>query len=278
MTKHVAFSEFVTSYLETPWGKIVPRDYSIQIGIAVLCLITLYLLLRLIWGERRIYTLLFFAAVISAMILSFRFLIFEPVEIIHFPQYAIIAFLLAAALDKEREGYLIGTLLIMVTLMGIVDEMNQYFYLTRQYTKYLDWNDFFLNEVGASLGLMFYYGFRNFKNNDEKVANAIRGVNVKLLLISTLIPVLFYLIGILNFAPDKELDSGFVSSNGWVNIYLERGVGYYGSWKPGDRGWLVHTLNPLTGTVLMMAYGIMFTRFTSGFKNSWPFYKRYENK
>jgi hypothetical protein len=259
-------SDFVTSYFKTPWGVIVPRDYSIQFGMGTLSLMAVYFIIRLIWGGRKIHTMVCFTSVIAVMVLSFRILIFEPVEIIHFPQYAIVAFLLAAALEKNNEGYLISTILIMVTLMGIVDEINQYFYLTRQYTKYLDWNDFFLNEVGASLGLTFYYGFRIFEKDDVSVIKAVRNANVKLILFSILLPLFLYFIGIIKLAPAVEADSGFVFSKDGINIYLQRIAGFYESWKPGDRGWMVYTLSPLNGTLLMLAYGYLFTRFTSGFK------------
>lgn len=82
--------------------------------------------------------------------LSDRLFLFKPIEYIHYPQYAIIAILLTLCLDPQREKFLVGRILFWTTILGIVDEMNQYFFLCSSYGDYLDFNDFFSELAGGS--------------------------------------------------------------------------------------------------------------------------------
>jgi len=261
MTEHLAFSDFVTSYQNTPWGKIVPRDYSLHAGLFFLFALMVYLIFNLFTGKRRSATLLYFLISLLAMVAAYRILIFEPVEIIHYLQYAILAFLLAYAMDKMMDRYLFGAILFVVTLLGVIDEINQYFYMTREYSKYLDWNDFLLNEIGASLGLLFFYGFRNMKPKIWSRREFVNSRKFKSILIFLTVLSLLFLIGIVELSPEIESESALVWNQNGLKVYLERSPGLYGIWKIGDRGWLVHILTPLNGSFLMILYGLIISTF-----------------
>jgi len=78
--------------------------------------------------------------------------LFHPNEYIHYPQYAILAVLLALCIDPHRISVPWMRILFWTSLLGFFDEMNQYFYLCKSYGDYLDFNDALMNLLGAQAG------------------------------------------------------------------------------------------------------------------------------
>jgi VanZ family protein len=76
-------------------------------------------------------------------------LISTNVERVHYPQYALLALLLRWAWRDDL------FVLVCCTLGGVLDELLQYV-LMPHYTRYLDFNDFVLNLLGAALGLLLF--------------------------------------------------------------------------------------------------------------------------
>jgi hypothetical protein len=78
-----------------------------------------------------------------------HFLLVANIELVHVPQYALLAAVLVCG------GIRPGEALIAATLAGVVDEAYQCFvlYVGRPDT-YLDFNDMFLNAVGAAWGVL----------------------------------------------------------------------------------------------------------------------------
>ena len=87
-----------------------------------------------------------------------RFLFYSLPEYIHYPQYALLAWLLAWAMDPQRTRQLVGRVLFWTTLLGMGDELLQYLWITTSYSEYLDFNDFVTNLLGAVAGVLLYYG------------------------------------------------------------------------------------------------------------------------
>ena len=119
-----------------------------------------------IWQTRRAWrgcnhgaTLAAWAAWLAAVIAADRFLIYSFPEYLHYPQYALLAFLIARFHEPDRTAFAIGPVLLAVTVLGIADESLQYTWITISYSKYLDFNDFLLNLLGGAAGLLLYYGF-----------------------------------------------------------------------------------------------------------------------
>ena len=54
---------------------------------------------------------------------------------------------------------LVGKVLFWATLLGMVDEVQQYVWIASSYGEYLDFNDFVSNVLGAAAGVLIYYGF-----------------------------------------------------------------------------------------------------------------------
>lgn len=76
-------------------------------------------------------------------------LICTNVERVHYPQYALLGFLIRCLVDSDVLALLAGN------LIGMVDETLQYT-LNPHYTKYLDFNDMILNMIGVILGIALW--------------------------------------------------------------------------------------------------------------------------
>lgn len=90
-------------------------------------------------------------ALLLCVAVSYRFLVVAPIEYVHYPQYALIAYLLARAGLPMEGAFLIATAL------GAIDEAHQLAFLPRGTPDYFDWNDVFLNATGAAYGLVILY-------------------------------------------------------------------------------------------------------------------------
>jgi VanZ family protein len=98
-------------------------------------------------------------AIILISVLLYHYLP-NPYEFTHFPEYAILSFLMKKALDEKRGGgrnrnsYVKSGVLTGVIGMG--DEIYQHFLPGRFFT----WYDVGLNFVGGILGLIVYWGLK----------------------------------------------------------------------------------------------------------------------
>ncbi len=80
--------------------------------------------------------------------LSQALIVVNGIEAIHYPQYALLAWLLVrSAIGLERSW-------LTATALGAADEIWQWQTLSRAVPGYLDWNDVVLNAVGAALGVL----------------------------------------------------------------------------------------------------------------------------
>ncbi len=96
------------------------------------------------------------AAVIGGITLAgaiacFNTLFVMNVEMIHFPQYAIMAGLLYPLTRR------FGETVVLATMLGVTDEGYQYLVLHRHWSTYFDINDVTLNLLGAGFGVVLIY-------------------------------------------------------------------------------------------------------------------------
>lgn len=99
-----------------------------------------------------------------AVALVDRHLTYSANEYAHLPQYGLLAWMLARALDPGRTRWPVGRVLFWTTLMGAADELLQYLWITRSYSDYLDFNDILVNLLAGVAGVMVYYGSRSRTN------------------------------------------------------------------------------------------------------------------
>lgn len=268
-TQHLTVTNILINNIKTPWGKFIPRDYTMQTGNVLSVLIILFIIYRGITGTRRLITSAYWLFFIVLLPFTFRFLIISPIEVIHFPQYAILSFLLVLTVDPEKNKMPFASILFWVTLLGIMDETNQYFYFTRNYTQYYDFNDFFLNEVGASLGLLLYYGFGKFERTEIKLADITNSISFKTFAAIAIIFIGLMTAGILHISPDSKINTAFLSNK----IYLEGAPGIFGSWQERDLGGYCYTFNPLQGTLVLLVYGFIISLYRYKI-NSFKFFRK----
>jgi hypothetical protein len=80
--------------------------------------------------------------------ISHALLVVNGIEAIHYPQYALMTWLLV------RSGIGLEHSWLTATALGAIDEIWQWQTLPRVVPGYLDWNDILLNAVGAALGVL----------------------------------------------------------------------------------------------------------------------------
>jgi hypothetical protein len=107
------------------------------------------LLVRIIKGQHRFLKIVYWVITVLLVVLSYKMLIVFNVEIIHFPQYAVLALPVFALLGH------FGQTVFWVTLLGTIDEAYQYFVLHPETS--VDFNDIVLNLIGAGIGVLSIY-------------------------------------------------------------------------------------------------------------------------
>ena len=85
-----------------------------------------------------------------------RWLTFTVNEYAHYPQYALLAWLWARALDADRTRWPVVRVVGVTVLLGALDETLQYLWTTRSYSNYLDFNDWLVNGLAAWAGVMLF--------------------------------------------------------------------------------------------------------------------------
>lgn len=105
-----------------------------------------------VWSLRRHphpgTVVVYVAITVLLAIASFRTLLVMNIEVIHFPQYAI----LVCLLFPLRFRY--GETVVWATLGALIDEGYQYFYLYADRRIHFDFNDIILNTIGAGFGVV----------------------------------------------------------------------------------------------------------------------------
>jgi hypothetical protein len=82
-----------------------------------------------------------------------RVLLVAAVENIHYPQYALLTWLIA------RAGAPFESAFLLAAMLGAADEGYQYLALPRGTPQYFDWNDVVLNTMGAAFGIVALMAF-----------------------------------------------------------------------------------------------------------------------
>lgn len=264
---HIVVTEFLTDYWYTPWGRILPKEYTLQIAGFFYLLLLIFIIYRFVRGTRRKATVLYWVFIFIAMILTYQILITTPIELIHYPQYALLSIFISYSLDPKKDKFLVIRVLIIATILGILDEAYQYLYLTMNSSDYLDFNDFFLNEVGVSLGLMIYYGFAAIpavKDNVKKMTVSVKKIILSFSILTILV-MLFY--GRIYFRTQEVVDpGGFTVKDGKIAFVMERKPNKFGHWVEKDKGiGNFYILDPFLGTLILILYGMLFGTFDNRF-------------
>lgn len=199
-----------------------------------------------------------------AVVLVDRYLTFSANEYAHYPQYALLAWLLARMFDPYRQIGAVGRVLFWATLLGAVDEFLQYVWITRSYSNYLDFNDFLVNLLAAAAGVMLYYGLSPRQQLNPRRARlewAVAG----LIAVSVAVGVASNKV-VVTPAQTPSTSAVIQYANGSPQFWLQQGPTHYGGHFPGKRHPTFFVLPPWAGLLLM---GLVFAVFST-FPNCSP--------
>lgn len=194
-----------------------------------------------------------------------RFLTYSVYEYAHYPQYALMAWLVARALDPDRRRGCTGQVLLWTTLLGMLDELMQYLWITPSYGNYLDFNDFLVNMLAAAAGVMLYYG------DSDSVARLARPRPIPWARVTAAGGIVLacgaalFASGLLVLAPPEGVT---VPPGGWLalpdgrsSLYLQRGSAWYHSWQVGPYRGTYFVLPPWAAICLMLGVAGLFHAF-----------------
>jgi VanZ family protein len=209
-----------------------------------------FVLIRIVKGEQRFLKTIYWMFTAFLVVISYQTLIVFNVEVIHFPQYAILTLPVFALLRH------FGGTVFWITLSGAFDEAFQYFVLHPETS--FDFNDIVLNLIGAGIGVVFIYTLLAPKPESFSFhENSYRRWN-KYLIFAITSWILFsgislYAAGILRFYPEADAPNALIVLRGqppptqfWTILALG---------KP------YHELHPIEGiffsAVLIAFYSLM---------------------
>ncbi len=177
---------------------ITRAQYNLYVLIAASVLLLIYAWYFHIAGRDKHYrgalwAYMIYNIALAVIIINILFVI--NIEIVHFPQYALMAVLLFPLLSNYQAT------LIWTTLAGALDEAYQYFVLAPDDTFYYDFNDVVTNLVGASFGLLIIWaagirGNRPFRSHSKFILMATFTLIVLL--------VILYRTKVLSIYPSKD--------------------------------------------------------------------------
>jgi len=242
---HLKFSLFLVNPLQTPWGEITLKSYSNPVlfgGLTLLLIALVYLY------KKNTHNKIFFISWLLLFAFIFvinQYFLATPIENIHFFQYAIIAYFLLIAFKQLKVNYLLSKSLFIVTVLGVIDEFMQYFYITRSYSNYLDFNDFWLNMLGAIAGLLLFLTQYSITKDKFQARLLISSKELWFLFISIV------------------TSSTLIWFN---NISIERKANSYSQWNPDFFSSTFYVLSPTEGFIVLFFTPIIFMPFFVSFK------------
>ncbi len=258
---HLEFSNWIIISYDTPFGPFIPRDHTTSIAIVTCLLLAGLLASQWLHGFRRCLALCAWGITFAAMAASMTLVTTTNVEMIHFLQYGLLASLLAQAFDHKREYWPLLTLMFLVTFLGILDELNQYFYLTPNNSAYIDFNDFVLNQIGACAGLLAWYGFRQAPATNPcwgGLQNSTLGAYSFLCLVTLVL----WLTGHLRYSPQGSVPSGGIDMiDGSPVIFLQREPGLLSSSIPTFTTGEYYVMGALEGFLVMLVIAVLLAGF-----------------
>jgi hypothetical protein len=186
------------------------------------------------------------------LLLCFSVLIPYKSEIIHFPQYGILAVLLYPITRRYMPTLIVGTLL------GVIDEMYQFFVLFTDRLNYLDFNDMLLNLVGVIFGLMLVFtlnpgnaGSKDIRSIWKRVGSVIFSPPYLTALAVVATGALLYSMGVFGY---------FNDSGALIPLYRNPASNFdHNFWLTTDFGVAWHLVTPRHGIPLLLLLPFLFT-------------------
>lgn len=264
---HLQFSLWLVRQRDTLFGNLAYANLVPGVAIATGVVMACWVARRLRNSPRPWLTGAFWQLWLAGAALIDYYLTYSINEYAHYPQYALLAWLLARAMDPQRSRWYVGRVLFWATLMGIGDELLQYLWITTSYSEYLDFNDFLINLVAAAAGMLLFYGPavtspRSAAHYKPVVELLVTGAIMLALLVG-------FQTGHLAYRPTENIPPGGIAqqADGSRRLYLQRAPDLYGSWPVGPRHGRYHVMRPVPALLLLLLAGLAFAsyaRFRAG--------------
>ena len=257
---HLQVSLWLVKQRSGPNGNFALKDFTPELALASAGLVVAWIVLKT-WKTPRAWLTLGLWVLLGLCIGCVdRWLTFSVPEYAHYPQFALLAWLLARALDSKRTKLIPGRILFWTTLLGAADELTQYLWITTSYSEYLDFNDILVNMLGGAAGVLIYYGF-------ERPTRHIRARLPILETATACVLAAAITIGLqsgrLILQPDVEIPAGgFMRDKGephTLRLYLQRTVPpRYASYNKSPYRGQYWILDPISGIALTLLGGTLF--------------------
>ena len=256
---HLQFSLWLVRPRETPWGLHAPADLvpiAAALGALALAIVVVVQIQRS--ARPRAFGAAWALWALAVVAID-RFLTYSANEYFHYPQYALLAWLISRALDPQRSRWIPGRVLFWTTLLGVVDEALQYLWITASYSHYFDFNDVIVNLVAAVAGVLVYYGAAA-RRAETSARPRPPWIETTVAAILALVVSAALASGQLQLSPAGTLPPGGTARDAqghWV-VFLQRTPGQHGSWQRGPRRGTFYVLTPLEGLLgLTLAGGLI---------------------
>ncbi len=259
---HLQFSLWLVRQRSSFFGRMALADLVPGLAVAAGLALLGWIAWQLRCSARPRLTAAMWLLWLLCVVLIDQFLTFSTNEYAHYPQYALLAWLMARTLDAQRSHWLVGRVLFWTTFMGMGDELLQYLWITTSYSDYLDFNDFLTNLVAAAAGMLLYYGAaplpagwpaaRSKPTKSWWVAGSL-----------ALMVTVGLLSGRIALTPEDKIPPGGLLqlADGSHCLYLQRSPDFYGSVQIGPRHGSYLVLSPLPGVLIMLGLGLLFSGY-----------------
>lgn len=261
---HLTISNFVTHPQNLLFINIRPRNLAFPFTLIVFLVLILYLVYKSIKGSRRIITLSYWIVLLLLGLVIYKLLMVHPVEIAHYFQYALGAFILSKALDPTGKEFRFIEVVTITSFIGAFDEFYQFFIHCPAYCRYMDWMDIWLNIIAAGIGGLLIYGFKDYSNSGYKIISPfLKKTFIFILSLSTLFFILS-LAGILNFYTDRLIPPRGIVWEDSLKIFFEREPGVYDSWQKTFHTGYFYVPGPLLGILGIFSLYFFLLFYTPG--------------
>lgn len=227
-----------------------PLFNVLMLGIVLLALVGLTVwILRASRGmAQRDHRIRAWVIALAGTFVSYLYLVVQFSESVHYPQYAVLAVVLFALTRSYGDTFL------LITIISLIDEGYQFWYLRAHLPSYFDFNDTLLNQVGALLGLALVFGTsRTFPVRARERswrAELHRSWALRLSAALFVVCAIGWAAGLLQRYPGER------ETTAWV-LLDKRNDRPPGFWRPGGRGadkpfhLVTHTEGPLLTLALL---------------------------
>ena len=238
--------EIVGSIIGSLFKNVSRAVYDRTLLIIVVVAITFYsifIIRSLLKNRARMNKgLLYLVMTIALCAIAMRYLIVVNVEAVHFLQYGVLSVLVFHLV--KRYDYTCWIIL----LLAFFDESYQHFFLTPNTFAYLDFNDIFLDQIGAGFGLSSLYCLNRQSGPSNK-----RTKFGLILVYATLITtgLILYVTGIMSIWPTPG------EPQAAIEIFQKPIEGF---WTTVRKVHQFHIFRPLEGTLISMVMVFIYSR------------------